>query len=138
MTGGGPQLLQEFVATDMNDIVHIVAGSRPSLTTEMDCDLPQIRGNQERLTDVLQALLLRAERSIAVAGGTSGTIRIRTWVTGDQVRLSLSHNGFDAGTPDPCLSLTECAEIISDHGGRMVSWRPYANGASYTIVLPAS
>jgi len=139
MTAGSVVGTQEYVPTDMNDIVHTVAGSSwPYLTTETDCDLPQVRGNQERLTDVLSALLLRAERSVALAGGTSGMIRIRTWLTGDQVRVTLSHNGLDSSTSAPCLSLIECAEIISDHGGRMFSWRPYANGASYTIVLPAT
>ena len=57
------------------------------------------------------------------------------------MRLSLSADGSDTSigdtfAPDLCLSLTECAEIISDHDGRMYSWRPYAGGARYTIILP--
>ena len=138
----------EFVEMNMNDIVHTVLGwSRPylserktALTIEMNCELPRIRGNQERLTDVLSALLFRAERSSAA--GTTGMIRIRSWATDDEVGLSLWDNGFGASrdtvAPDPCLSLTECAEIISDHGGWMYSWRPYSGGASYTIILPVN
>jgi C4-dicarboxylate-specific signal transduction histidine kinase len=138
----------EFIAMDMNDIVHTIVGcGRPYLsektvlTLEMCCELERIRGNEERLTDVLHALLFRAERSIAIAARTSGMIRIRTWATEGEVHLSLSDNGFDASIGDRvatglCLSLTECAEIISDHGGTMYSWRPYAGGASYTIILP--
>ena len=108
----------------------------------MCCELQRIRGNRERLTDVLYALLIRAESSIAVAGRTTCIIRIRTWATDADVRLSLSNNGSDTSigdtfAPELCLSLTECAEIISDHGGRMYSWRPYAGGARYTIILPA-
>jgi C4-dicarboxylate-specific signal transduction histidine kinase len=138
----------EFVATNVNDIVQAVVGSgRPYLSektvlsVEMCCELERIWCNQDRLTDVLYALLFRAERSIAIAAQTPGMIRIRTWATGGDVRLSLSDNGFDASIGDTvardlCPSLTECAEIISDHGGRMYCWRPYAGGASYTIILP--
>ena len=137
----------KFVATDVNDIVHTVVGCgrsylsrKTALTLEMCCGPQRILGNQERLTDVLFALLFRAERSIAIAARTTGAICIRTWATDGEVRLSLSSNGFDTsigdtGGTDRCLSLTECAEIISDHGGRVYSWRPCAGGATYTIVL---
>ena len=140
--------LRQFVATDMNDIVHTVVGcTRPYLSghtvlsIETCGDLPPIRGNQERLADVLFALLFRAERSIAIAARTTSMIRIQTTATDRDVRLKLSDDGFDSGIgetliPDPCLGLTECAEIISDHGGRMYSWHPNAGGASYTIILP--
>jgi C4-dicarboxylate-specific signal transduction histidine kinase len=138
----------KFVATDVNDIVHTVAGcgrsylsKKTALTLEMCCEPQRIQGNQERLTDVLFALLFRAERSIAIAARPTGAICIRTWATDGEVRLSLSSNGFDTSIGDTvgtdrCLSLTECAEIISDHGGRVYSWRPSAGGATYTIVLP--
>ena len=139
----------QFVATDMNDIVHTVAASGRSyrsgktvLTLEMSSELQRIRGDQERLAEVLSALLFRAERSIAKAARTDGTIRIRTWATEADVRLRLSTDGLDASVGDMTatdfgLSLTQCAEIISDHGGRMVFWRPYAGESSYTIILPA-
>jgi len=139
----------QFVATDMNDIVHTVAGSgRPNrsgnavLSLEMSSGLQRIRCDQERLADVLSALLFRAERSIANAARTAGMIRIRTWATEDDVRLRLSTDGLDDSAGDMTatdlgLSLTECAEIISDHGGRMVFWRPFAGESSYTIILPA-
>jgi C4-dicarboxylate-specific signal transduction histidine kinase len=152
MTGHGVQTAAapEFIATDVNDIVHAVVGSGRSclpgktvLTLEMCCELQRIRGNQECLTDVLHALLLRAERSIANADQPTGTIRIRTWATDADVRLSLLINGADVSIGDTVatglgLSLTECAKIISDQGGRMYAWRPYAGEASYTIVLPVT
>lgn len=141
--------IPKFVATDVNDIINTAVecgrsylSDKTALTLEMCCEPQRIHGNQERLTDVLSALLFRAERSIALAARTTGAIRIRTWAMDGEVRLSLSANGFDnsigdtVGT-DMCLSLTECAEIISDHGGRVYSWRPCAGGATYTIVLPA-
>lgn len=149
MTVNGVVTERQFMATDVNDIVHTVVGSSRSylsektvITVETCGDLPYIRGNQERLTDVLTALLFRAQRSIAIAARTTAMIRIRTGATEGEVRLNLSDDGSHAGigetvAPGLCLGLTECAEIISDHGGRMYSWRPYAGGASYTITLPA-
>jgi hypothetical protein len=133
MTGQGVlSAVPEFVAADVNDIVHAV--------------VQRVQGNQKQLTDVLHALLLRAERSIALTARPTGVIRIRTWATEADVRFSLLANGsdgFDAVTDDAFatdlfLSLIECAKIISDHGGRMYAWRPYAGEASYTIVLPAT
>ena len=144
----GSRTAPRFVATDVNDIVHTaIGGSRSylsektSLTLETCCEPQRIQGNQERLTDVLSALLFRAERSISTAARTTGAIRIRTWATDGEVRLSLSSDGSDTSIGDTvgtdrCLSLTECAEIISDHGGRVYSWRPCTGGATYTIVLP--
>ncbi len=144
-----PLTAGQCLAADMNDIVHTVAGcSRPYLsehtvlTIETCGDLPRIRGNPDRLTDVLYALMFRAERSTASSARNSSMIRIRTMATHGEVRLSLSDDGWDTGlgdsaAPDLLLGLTECAEIISDHGGSMVSWRPYAGGAIYTIILPA-
>ena len=137
----------EFAEMDINDVVYTV-GYRPSLseqkasiTIETSRELPRIRGNQKLLSSVVDALLLRAKHSVAVTAPKTSMIHIRTWATDGDVRLSLSHNGFGAGprdrvTPDSCLTLTKCAEIISDHGGMMWSWHPCAGGASYTIILP--
>jgi hypothetical protein len=140
---------QEPVSMDMNELVHtVVAKCRSYLseqktvvTFEMGYDLPRTRGNQERLLNVLYALLFRAESSIQSAARTTGIIHIRTWATHGEVRLKVLDNGSGASSGDAhdsqsSLSPTECAEIISDHGGTMYSWCPYAGGASYTIILP--
>src|SRR4051812_46583657 len=93
----------EFLATDMNDIVHAVAGCSRSflsdtvLVIEKSIDLPPFPGNPQWLAQVLYALLFRAERSIA---GNAGSIWIRTWSTEDDVRLSVSSNGRDADLDD--------------------------------------
>lgn len=134
---------------DMNDIVHTVLESRRTNLSErkiawtmvIGCGQARIAGDRERLTSVLMALLIQAEQSIVTAAQTNGAICIRTWARDGEVCCSLSDNGLGA-SPAPLAKnlspdLTEWAEIVFDHGGRMHSWRPSAGGASYTIALPA-
>jgi hypothetical protein len=130
---------RQFDTMDADPVCHTRVGFTPPspcagtvLTIEISVDLPRIRGKQERLIDLLYAVLFRAEHSAKI-GRRTATIGIKTVFIDGKVHLCLSENGFD----NLCLGLTECAEIISDHGGSMYSWHPIQGGASYAIILPA-
>jgi len=75
-----------FVTTDLNEIVHAVVQQSRSYLSERHTDVaielsctPRIRANDEQLADVLYALVLRAEQSIAAAHRPTGLIQIHTW-----------------------------------------------------------
>ena len=139
--------LTTWVRSDLNEILRDVIGNcQPllvdaeiALAVEMTSNLPGIMADREALAAVLFALVVRGQHSIAKAEQHNGMIRLKTWAQHDSVYLSLADNGLGATSGDEHqyvgMGLTECAEIIADHGGRMFSWRTYVGDSTYTLEL---
>jgi signal transduction histidine kinase/ActR/RegA family two-component response regulator len=145
----GP-LVEEAVAG-----LRAYAGGRDiTVACELDPALPAIRGDRDRLIQVLTNLLSNAIKfspaggSVVVrAGRTAGgvAIAVRDWGVGirasDQGRLFQRFQRLQAassGEPGTGLGLAISKAIVDRHGGRISVESLEDEGSTFTIVLPTA
>lgn len=134
-----------------------------NLVIETEPKLPRVRGNRDRLRQVLEHLLNNAAQSIGVArmrgAGTEDEVG-----EGDMIRVSVTHDRgllqvivSDTGTGfrepgrvfDPygtmqegCegagLGLSICFGIVREHGGEISAFNLHPRGAAVVVELPAT
>jgi signal transduction histidine kinase len=119
--------------------------------------LPYVRGNQDRLKQVLEHLLNNAAQAISVAGESlaedgAHTIRITASHDKDAVHLIVSDTG--GGFRDPArvfdpfyttrqpeqgaagLGLSLCFGIVREHAGEISAFNLHPRGAAVVVELP--
>jgi signal transduction histidine kinase len=119
---------------------------------DVPLDLPEIRGDGDRLQQVVQNLLNNAMKF--TAEGTVGLratereqeLHISVWDTGVGIAPTDQERVFDkfqqvgdtlTGKPRGTgLGLTICRDIVSHHGGRLTLTSQPSRGSTFTIILP--
>ena len=115
-------------------------------------DLPPIRGDYDRLQQVVHNLLNNAMKFTS-----QGWISLRAWTVADELHIVVADTGVgiaardhervfekfqqvgDALTGKPKgtgLGLTICRDIVAHHGGRLMLDSQPSRGSTFTIVLP--
>jgi signal transduction histidine kinase len=143
-------------AVSLNDSVHaavgIVGDQLPeNVTIETDLQpLPDIICDQSRMNQVLFSLIQNARQAI---GRDGGAIRVASRATRDEIRISVSDNGYGIKQEiisrifDPFftthdvgkgmgLGLTVSRDIVNAHRGHIEVETAVAVGSTFTVCLP--
>jgi signal transduction histidine kinase len=117
-------------------------------------DLARVRGDHDRLQQVVQNLLNNAMKFTV-----QGTIALRASATADELRISVSDTGIGIAPADQArvfekfqqvgdtltgkpkgtgLGLTICRDIVAHHGGRLILESQAGHGSTFTISLPVA
>jgi len=126
------------------------------LVTHSEPELPTVRGDFQRLKQVLHNLLSNALRYTPAGGRIEISVR-RLWGTPDQIAISVHDSGpgipgqdlphlFDRfyrgdtsrarSTGGSGLGLTIAKEIVEAHGGRIWAESRPGEGSTFTVTLP--
>ena len=139
------------VSIDLNAIVRETlerSGRRQRMgqfdvTLDLDSNLPKAVGDPAQIEQVVLALLINAEDSIADAQNRRpGSIQIRTCARTGRIQLHVCDNGYgrDAArifeSNENGVGLNICAEMVKDHGGELYAWSSYGGGSTLTLELP--
>jgi signal transduction histidine kinase len=119
---------------------------------EVAPNLPMIRGDHDRLQQVIQNLLNNAMKftsqgSVGLRAQAEGNeLHITVWDTGVGIAASDQERVFEkfqqvgdtlTGKPKGTgLGLTICRDIVAHHGGQLTLDSAPGTGSSFTIVLP--
>ena len=119
---------------------------------EVPRDLAPVRGDHDRLQQVVQNLLNNAMKFTA-----EGAITLRATIRADELRISVCDTGIGIAPADQArvfdkfqqvgdtltgkpkgtgLGLTICRDIIAHHGGRLTLESEVGRGSTFTISLP--
>jgi signal transduction histidine kinase len=125
------------------------------VTTDLG-ELPQVMCHIGELNQAFLNIIVNAAHAIAdvIAEGERGTIAVRTWVEGDDVKISISDTG--AGIPDairdqifdPFFTTKEVGKgsgqglaiarsvIVDKHDGRIEVDTAVGRGTTFTLTVP--
>ncbi len=112
-----------------------------------------LAGDRGKLTQVIMNLLLNAAQAIGDEGSENNFIRIRTYIDGEWIVLSVMDSG--PGVPEELrdkifepffttkgkdrgtgLGLSLCADIVRQHGGDLRLFSEVGRGSRFDVVLP--
>lgn len=142
------------VHSGIEDTLHLLRyefGEGVRVETEFG-ELPEIDCAPRDLNQLFMNLLLNSKRAIDQAG-RPGVIRIRTWTSGETLKIEISDNGcgiapenidgvFDpgfaaqGGRVGTDLGLPICQQIARAHGGRIDVESRTGEGTRFTVTLP--
>jgi signal transduction histidine kinase len=146
-------------AVDVKELIHELAktcspklGARGvELVLQTADNIPAVRGNRDRLRQVMEHLLNNAAQAIATRTSPTHSIRITVTHHVSMVQLIVSDTGpgfrepgraFDPfyTTRDPGegagLGLSICYRIVREHNGNISAFNLHPNGAAVMIELP--
>jgi len=142
----------EFLSRAMDSVSALFEGSNLILLADIDPGLPTVRGNQDRLIQVMVNLF-----SNAVKFTKEGVVTCRARRVGDHVRVSVADTGI--GIPEDLLAtifdkftqgqesladrpqgtglgLPICRHIIIGHGGHIWAESTQNKGSKFIFTLP--
>ncbi|MCU1226464.1 MAG: histidine kinase [Edaphobacter sp.] len=116
-------------------------------------NIPCVRGNRNRLREVMEHLLNNAAQAIASAGGKNKEPVIRVAVSHDDRRVQVIVSDTGPGFRDPervfdpfytargpgegaGLGLSICYGIVREHGGEISVFNLHPHGAAVAVELP--
>lgn len=149
------QIPGEKTPVDVNSIVknaielrELDIDSRISILTDLDPELPQVRGDVNQLLQVFFHVIGNAIDAIKSSGGV---ITVRSWKQDSNACLEFSDTGPGVQDPkkifDPFystkpvgrgmgLGLSVCYGIVNEHQGLISCCNRPEGGATFTITLP--
>jgi signal transduction histidine kinase len=123
------------------------------LEVEVEPDLPFVRGDHDRLRQVLANLLSNAtkftKKGMIRVGATRVGAEVHIWVADTGVGIPPDHVGRvfdkfhqvgDVMTDKPTgtgLGLAICRELVESHDGRIWAESEVGKGSTFTVALPA-
>jgi signal transduction histidine kinase len=123
------------------------------LEIDVEPDLPFVRGDHDRLRQVLANLLSNAtkftKKGTIRVGATRVGAEVHIWVADTGVGIPADHVGRvfdkfhqvgDLMTDKPTgtgLGLAICRELVESHGGRIWAESELGTGSTFTVALPA-
>src|SRR6267378_2464891 len=149
------------IGFDLNDAIRNVIQLREYqesvdnivVTADLSEDLPYAWGDPHQMEQVFLNLVVNAEDAITDTQRRPGAIRIKTFVEGGHIQVTVNDNGSGIHARDMArifdpffttkdkhrgtgLGLSICAEIVKDHGGELYAWSTYGSGSTFTLELP--
>jgi len=144
---------------DLNGLARTTSGlmsydkrmRRINLQLDLDSQLPAIFGVADQLTQVIMNLLINAADALANIKDEEQSIILRTELSGDQVKLSVTDNGsgmdevtlarvfeafFTTKKKGNGLGMSLCYSIIESHGGTIEIDSALGKGTRVQIILP--
>ncbi len=144
---------------DVNELIHeTLTLLRPDLdvrqvmaSTDLASALSAVSGDRVQLQQVLMNLIVNAADSMVNVDVEHRTLRIRTAMTGDGVRIDIEDHGhgIDARNLDHLfdmffstkpggmgVGLAICRSIVAAHGGTLTTQNNPDGGATFTTVIP--
>jgi len=133
--------------------IHLLRGQlrhrRVKVTTEIEEDMPPLRGNANQLQQVLTSLLLNAGQAMS----SGGEVLVRVICVDEDCQISIADTGpgipqenltrifepFFSTRPDGLgagLGLSIARGIIHNHGGKLAVDSMPGQGSTFTIKLP--
>jgi signal transduction histidine kinase len=126
-----------------------------TLTMQLADDAPPIRGNRERLRQMLEHLLNNAAQAIGRSGVEHRENAIRLTVSHDSRAVQLIVSDTGPGFPEPGrvfdlfyttqapgdgdgLGLSICYGIVREHGGEISAFNLHPRGAAVVVELPVA
>lgn len=122
------------------------------LVVQAALEVAAVRGNRDRLRQMMEHLLNNAAQSLAGVGGAAAgeeqVIRVSVSISGsadgERVHLVVSDTGPGFAQPgrvfEPCdsmgLGLCVCYEIVHEHGGEISAFNLHPHGAAVAVELP--
>jgi len=122
------------------------------LVVQAGSGVTAVRGNRDRLRQMMEHLLNNAAQSLAGVGGAAAgeeqVIRMSVSVSGkgdgERVHLVVSDTGPGFAEPgrvfEPCdsmgLGLSVCYGIVREHGGEISAFNLHPHGAAVAVELP--
>ena len=118
---------------------------------QADREVTAVRGNRDRLRQMMEHLLNNAAQSLAGMGGAAvgeeRVIRVSVSVPGgdrERVHVVVSDTGPGFVQParvfEPCdsmgLGLSVCYGIVHEHGGEISAFNLHPHGAAVAVELP--
>ena len=124
-----------------------------SLTIQVADDAPAVRGNRERLRQMLEHLLNNAAQAIGRGGTEQRENAIRLTVSHDTRAVQMIVSDTGPGFPEPGrvfdlfyttqapgdgdgLGLSICYGIVREHGGEISAFNLHPRGAAVVVELP--
>jgi Na+/proline symporter/nitrogen-specific signal transduction histidine kinase len=145
-----PQVVEEAVAATGR----LFEDKRIAVTIHTDPGVPRVRGDRDRLIQVMLNLLSNA---VKFSPEATGRVRIAVYAEGQDVRVDVADNGIgihpmhhesvfekfrqvgDTMTDKPAgsgLGLTICRQIVGHFGGRLWVESAEGAGATFSFTLP--
>jgi signal transduction histidine kinase len=132
-----------------------LAARSVSLTMQVADDAPAVRGNRERLRQMLEHLLNNAAQAIGRAGAGQQENAIRLTVSHDSRAVQMIVSDTGPGFPEPGrvfdlfyttqapgdgegLGLSICYGIVREHGGEISAFNLHPRGAAVVVELPVA
>jgi signal transduction histidine kinase len=122
------------------------------LVVQAGLEVTAVRGNRDRLRQMMEYLLNNAAQSLAGVGGVEAgeeqVIRVSVSILGsadgERVHLVVSDTGPGFAQPgrvfEPCdsmgLGLSVCYGIVHEHGGEISAFNLHPHGAAVAVELP--
>lgn len=145
--------LQQLIPRALQVQARTLAEHKIAVSFEAQPDLPAVEGDSNQLLQLFSNLILNAEQAISSARD-SGSLRIRTSYSGEEVTVSFSDDG--PGVPpnilgrifDPFFStkrpgggtglgLTIALAVAKEHGGNIEVRSVEGEGTTFIVRLPA-
>jgi PAS domain S-box-containing protein len=144
--------VNQAVATSVNMVKHTVR-HKAQLLVDLADDLPRVRGDQARLSQVFVNLLVNAAQAIPDGAADSHTVHISTETDGQRVRVRVRDDGdgmpahveqrifepfFTTKAPGvgSGLGLAICHGIVRSHGGTIRVRTQQGKGSEFIVDLP--
>jgi signal transduction histidine kinase len=140
----------------VQDVIETLAPIASETSVQLDLDvpatLPAIRGDRERLLQVLSNLIGNAVKFV----GKGGRVHVRAWREGDRIQVGISDNGpgiaahdlaliferYERGTSQGPLGvglgLYIAKGIVEAHGGRIWVESQLGAGTAFFFTIPLS
>ena len=151
----------EKIRLEINDVItEAISLVQPQLTsrsislrTELQQDLPVVRGDRVQITQVILNLVINGIEATAKRDTENCGLVIQSRGEGDEIRVLVADNGhgldpklmgqlfnpfFTTKTEGIGMGLSISKSIIEDHGGRLWATPNEPNGAIFQFALPAS
>lgn len=117
------------------------AVSRIAFVFDASPDLPSVRADGSQMREVFRALLQRSYRAALTHRLPYTTIMVETRMFREAIQICITDDtpvdplsAFSDETGNGCLTLTQCAEVVHDHGGEMRAWTPRCSGTTAILV----
>ena len=106
-------------------------------------DLPSVQIDGAQIREVFRALLQRSRRAALIHQGPNAKVTLETRMSSEAIQIRIKEDtpvdplsGLSAFADETgcCLTLTQCAEVIHDQGGKMWAWKPRCSGTTTVLI----
>ncbi|MEM9203859.1 MAG: ATP-binding protein [Actinomycetota bacterium] len=145
--------IDEVIDTAIRATAGLFTGEDVTVHVEVEPGLPPVRGDRERLVQVMVNLLSNAQKFT-----DHGSVEVRAALDGDAIQIDVADTGIGVAAADlpdlferfrqvgenltdrpvgTGLGLPICREIVEHHGGMIDATSQLGSGTTFTVRLPS-